>query len=122
MRSTRHGFSIIELLTLISIIAILAATVLATNLFGARRNAIDTRTLACARGLKAAQKTHYSRHHTYTSDHSFLDTSYLHACHEIPITDITVLANAEDYSLLLRHPNGATTYRINSQRVHPDNH
>lgn len=120
MQHNQHGFTMPELLTAITIIAILAATILAAQLIGARRAALDTQAIACGRALQAAQSAHYNRHQTYTSDTTHLDNAYLRSCDTITITAFTITSTGEDYSALLAHPNGSTTYHLTSHRIEPD--
>lgn len=112
-RQKNNGFSLIELLVVISIIAVLSALLMA-NFMGARERARDAQKISDLESIKTALRMYYNDNQFYPSDFRVIAPDYIGSIS----TDATynyTLIDSDSYVLRVNLEAGAGDDDINSQ-------
>ena len=113
-----NGFSLVELLVVISIIAVLTA-ILTANFMGARERARDAQKIQDLYAIKNALRMYYNDHQSYpdsgfTSLNSAIGTSYMTALTDVGYTYIRS-TDGDGFNLCVNLEAGAGDEDTNSQ-------
>jgi len=111
-----HGFTLVEVLIAVAIIALLAA-VLVANLSGARQSSYDTVAKTCANEISTAELLYKTDNGVFTDDFGSLDQDAVPTCNKPGVTVNFSSADATSFAATVKHDRGRTTFTVTQSGV-----